>query len=429
MEKIAYNAVCDDAIRPIQITINEADGTIEEIEKAEQTPNPNYILFPGFIDIHVHAREFPKPSASSSMFAKWEAACRKETFQTAGLAAINGGVVLLGAMPNDAVPPDNVDAYEQKKRLSRKSACPVVVYGAITKNSEPWADIPYKLYLDKNSSSVNFATWREAQSVLARYKNCRLFFHAEDPELLQLDASNSRSVTRPPQSEVQAVENIIEATEKFGLKSHICHISTRSALEKIIEHNRGSSRKITTEVTPHHLFYSFQAGQIYSPFIEAIDHPELLECNPPIRTEENRQFLLDCLKAGSIDVLASDHAPHTFEDKKNGAPGMPHLDTLGLFAAFLINRAGFTPSVIARVMSSRPAEFFLPDLPVPYGKIQVGHAASFTILDITAQSKLTDKGIEGRGAFKTKCGWSPFAGFTFPGNVYATYVLGKKMVG
>ncbi|MGB6066375.1 MAG: amidohydrolase family protein, partial [Desulfomonilaceae bacterium] len=234
--------------------------------------------------------------------------------------------------------------------------------------------------------------------------------------------------TRPPEAEIRAVEKILELTAKLGLHSHICHVSTERAVSLIQDYNRTSEDRVTCEVTPHHLFFSVQDGKILAAGEQNVPASALLECNPPMRPESDRLFLFDALKEGVIDVLASDHAPHTMDDKRNGSPGMPHLDTLGPFAGWLMNQCGFPPVRVAEVLSTAPARLFDHDLDLPHGTIGTGYAASLTILDIRNSMLVEGNRIEGRGALKTLCGWSPFEGVRLPARVAGTVVRGKQYV-
>jgi dihydroorotase len=425
---ITGRAVFPDGIRPARIGIDPAAGTIISVEDAAEPGSRDRLLFPGFIDAHVHAREYPRPDDSDpDSLAKWEAACRKEVFASAGEAAINGGVTLIAAMPNDAVPPDNAKRYAKKVQITASSPCPAVLFACVTRESEPWADIPYKVYLDSARSAASFDNWSDLQETLSRYKGRRVFFHAEDPEVLrQLGSGGPRWKTRPPEAEVSAVRRILELSAKFGLKSHLCHISTEKAVTLVQEYNHDAEAKVTCEATPHHLFFSVVDGKPTSSGDQVILNAGLLECNPPLRTEEDRLFIVDALKNGAVDMLASDHAPHTLEDKRNGAPGMPHLDTLGPFASRLLSESGFTPERIAQILATSPGQLFSRDLDVPHGIIAPGWAASLTEVDLGRETIVDQVGIKNRGPFRTRCGWSPFAGFSFPAFVGATIVRGRQ---
>jgi dihydroorotase len=426
---IEGHAVLPDATRQVRIEIDSVSGTILSVNPSTSSLHDDTLILPGIIDIHVHAREYPRPdSANSKAVEKWEAACRKETFATAGEAAINGGVTLYAAMPNDAVPPSDGRIYGLKAKTAESSECPVILYGAAVPDSEPWANIPYKVYLDSHPSSVSFTDWRSLEPVLARFKGYQLFFHAEDPAILRENAgAGPRWVSRPPEAEIVAVEKILELSAKLGLHSHICHISTRRAVELIAEHNRRSSSKVSCEVTPHHLFFSVDGNKVAS--VDGDVAPStvrLLESNPPLRGEGDRAFLLAALRAGHVHLIASDHAPHTLEDKENGAPGVPHLDTLSAFAGWLVQDAGFSPTRVAEVLAEVPGRMMSPYLDEPQGRIEQGATASLTLLDLSHSTEVEGKVIRGRGPLKTRCAWSPFQGLSLPGAVAATIVRGKK---
>ncbi len=411
-----------------QISIDPVNQSIVSVSELPVTEAHDPLIFPGFIDVHVHAREYPRPEhASDQALEKWAAVCKKETFLTAGRAAINGGVTLFAAMPNDPTPPDDKQSYARKIDVAVSSPCPVVLLGSITTSSEPWADIPYKVYLDAGPSPVSFTGWSDLEAALGRYRGHRVFFHAEDPEVLKkVSGTGPRWKSRPAEAEISAVEKILELTAKFGLHSHICHVSTEKTVLMIQEYNRASTDRLTCEVTPHHLFFSVENGKVLSAIPGKIARPEFLGCNPPLRSETDRRFLLNGLKEGAIDLLASDHAPHTLEDKRHGSPGMPHLDTLGAFVGWLINECGFTGPDVAQILSTAPARLLSLDLERDHGVVKPGAVASFTVLELQGTTLVQDDVIRGRGRLETLCRWSPFDSIPLPGRVAKTIIRGKQ---
>jgi dihydroorotase len=425
---VTGRAVFADGIRPAEIIIDPQAGSIISVKELGRDEGTGNLILPGFIDIHVHAREYPQPHDSDSQAtARWEAACRKETFLSVGNAAINGGVTLFAAMPNDPIPPDTASAYAEKQGVAASSPCPVIMFASITERSEPWGDVPYKVYLDISPSPVSFTTWVRLENALARYRRCRVFFHAEDPDsLAKFQGNGPRWKTRPPEVEIGAVEKILELTAKLGLHSHICHVSTERAVSLICDYNRVSEDRVTCEVTPHHLFFSIREGDVSAANSREVPASALLDCNPPLRPESDRRFLLDALKEGVVDVLASDHAPHTIDDKRGGSPGMPHLDTLGPFSGWLMNECGFSPVRIAEILSAGPAKLFGKDLDLPHGAIETGYAASLTLLDDKGVTLVEGDQIKWRGPLRTLCKWSPFEGIPLPARVAGTIVRGKQ---
>src|SRR5208283_2115170 len=132
------------------------------------------------------------------------------------------------------------------------------------------------------------------------------------------------------------------------------------------------------------------------------------------------------LQEGVVDLLASDHAPHTIEDKTSGSPGMPHLDTFGPFSGWLMNECAFQPKRIAEILSAAPARLFRQDLDLAHGAIETGRAASFTLLDTSGSTMVEGDQIRWRGPLRTLCGWSPFDGIPLPARVAGTVVRGKQ---
>ena len=168
---------------------------------------------------------------------------------------------------------------------------------------------------------------------------------------------------------------------------------------------------MTVEVTPHHLYFD-------ETMIE--NDRKNFQVNPPIRqSKENRLKLISFLKNGDIDYLATDHAPHSIEEKKKGTSGLTHLDTYSPFTTWLMKEHNFTAQEIMRVCSSNPANFFNQFFPLKFGSIEDGCVGSLTVIDMNKEIKITKE------ILKTKCGWSPFEGITFPGSVVMTVVKGK----
>lgn len=426
-KSFSYMSVFPDGIRATRLVVDLNSGNIESVVPESGPIEKSCLLFPGFVDIHVHAREFPKPmTAENDLIKNWESTCNKELFASAGDAAINGGVTCFAAMPNDPTPPDNKTTYDQKRLLGAESRCPVILFAAITERSEPWADLPYKLYLDSHPNQVTFSDWGKVEETLSRYKGHRLFFHAEDPEILRKNEGQSEHwKRRPPEAEFRAVAKILDLTHRYRLVTHICHVSTEGAVKLIRDYNETASTKVTCEVTPHHLFFSvdetgYQGGG------RKTDIPSyILNCNPPLRSEHDRQIMIEALRSGLIQVLASDHAPHSLADKKLGISGMPHLDTLGPFVGWLIKDCGFDPTLIAKVLSEEPCRIMDSNLNKKYGRIQNGYGGSFTVMDF---GKTTEVGhSDGRAPNRTlftRCGWSPFANTSLPAYVRFTVIDG-----
>jgi len=379
-----------------QILIDQDSGLIESVGQNLGTADIKTpgLIFPGFVDVHVHAREDVSGSQNY-----------KEDFQSMSEAAINGGVVTVADMPNNTVPPIDSESYALKKTLTRSSLVDVVLYAGIRSGSIPLTTrVPYKVFLGPSIGDLFFTSLAEVEETVKNYQGQFVSFHCEDPEILQFSQNEPvHEARRPREAEISAIKFAIMLIEKYEIQGKICHLTTREGLEMIREAKlRGLP--VTAEVTPHHLYF---------------DDSTPLVMNPPLRAEADRLALIGGLRDGVIDYLASDHAPHTMEEKEAGAAGLPHLDTYGLFAGWLMKTYDFLPMQIAKVCSYNPGLFLSQFTVNKFGKIAAGYVGSLAILDfslgITVQK--TD--------LKTKVGWSPFEGVTFPGRITHTIVRGK----
>jgi dihydroorotase len=385
------------------------DGLIASVGKETGSADvvlDDELIFPGFIDIHVHARE--------CMDHSWD---YKEDFTTAGWAAIGGGVVAFADMPNNPVAPVDEKSYADKFQLAKKSAVDVVLYAGIGPGTEPLSDIgadtirPYKVFMGPSIGALFFKSADELESAISKYSGQSVSFHCEDPAILQDNKNQATHESRrPATAELSAIEFALSLIKKYSLSGKLCHISTATGVQKIAEAKK-SGINVVTEASPHHLFYD------ESNITEA--NYKFMQTNPPLRSRADRLALIEGLKNGTIDFLATDHAPHTVKEKERGTSGTPQLDTYGNIAAWLIKEHNFTTSDIVRVCSLNPGRWLNQFVSIKFGEIKEGFAGSLTVLDMNRSIKIE------KPMLKTKCGWSPFEGVTFPGRVACTVIRGK----
>jgi dihydroorotase len=390
------------------IEINTETGLIERVGPRTGKSDLDLggqIIFPGFGDLHIHARE---DSGQSQVY--------KEDFATISAASLHGGVTHVADMPNNPLAPVDDASYAEKEKLTAKSAVHVTLYAGIGPETGPLTrHVPYKAFMGPSVGDLFFASREQLEGAIAKYRGKNVSFHCEDPAILQenKDAATHEQ-RRPARAEITATEFALYLIERYGLIGKLCHESTRGGLEKIAA-AKARGVRVTVEATPHHLFFDDTM---------LTDGNRLdLRVNPPLRSREDRLALIAALREGLVDYLATDHAPHTLEEKMKGMSGMPHLDTYGAFATWLMAEHGFSAQDIARVCAYNPGSFVNEFLPRGFGKgfgvIEPGYAGSLTILDPDAPSVIR------REEMKTKCGWSPFEGFALPGRVTYTVLNGK----
>ena len=360
------------------------------------------LIFPGFIDVHVHAREDVSHTQDY-----------KEDFVSAGQAAINGGGVAFAEMPNNPVPPVDDASYQEKNSLTKKTPITVLLYALAAPGTKPLSKkVPYKAVLGNSFGRLFFTSLESIKIGLENYRGQEVSFHCEDPKILaEFAHQETHEQKRPPAAEISAVDIILPLIEKYNLVGKICHCSTILGIQKIAE-ARKRGVNVTVEVTPHHLY--FDETMLTN------ETKGMFQVNPPIRQgKENRLALIAALKSGLIDYLASDHAPHTIEEKKKGMPGLTHLDTYGSFTTWLMKEHNFSPEEITRVCSYNSGNFISKFIDKKFGQIKEGFVGSLTIIDTTKPIVINSSHL------KTKSGWSPFLGITFPGSVVMTIIKGK----
>ncbi len=292
----------------------------------------------------------------------------------------------------------------------------VTLYAGIGPETNPLTrQVPYKAFMGPSVGDLFFASQEQLEGVIARYRGKNVSFHCEDPAILrESKGAATHALRRPARAEITATEFALYLIERYDLVGKLCHYSTKGGLEKIAA-AKARGVRVTAEVTPHHLFFDETM---------LTDENRLwLQMNPPLRGREDRLALIAALREGLVDYVATDHAPHTIEEKMEGVSGVPHLDTYGAFATWLMAEHGFSARDIARVCAYNPGSFVKEFLPQGFGKgygvIEPGYVGSLTILDPDAPWLVR------REEMKTKCGWSPFEGYTLPGRVTYTVLQGK----
>ncbi|MCL2762053.1 MAG: dihydroorotase [Treponema sp.] len=374
------------------------------------------VLMPGFVDLHAHFREpgFPE----------------KENLESASLAAAAGGFTTVVCMANTN---PVIDTIEKAKALKTRSDAlglvdlyPVL---SLTKNMEGQElsgikDLPagsnFQLPLllsedgkDVSNDELFLAAMGEAKR-LGIPVSCHCEFGGSEAETAKTAGRPRVEWSRIEEN--NATRRAIELGKKAGCHIHIAHVSTKEAIEIIREAKKNiagdTGFSLTCEATPHHIGATETDAQ-------RMGDENFGRVNPPLRTEEDRQAIIAAIGDGTIDAIATDHAPHSEIDKAAGAPGFSGLET-----AFAVCRSHLpgteVPSTnlqrLSALMSCNPAQIIgLNDR----GRIAEGLRADFVIVNIDETKKIDPASFKSRG----KC--SPFAGKALQGTIRMTLNAGR----
>lgn len=285
-------------------------------------PADDCFLFPGFCDVHVHLRE--------------PGFCYKETIRTGTLAAARGGFTAVCAMPNlDPVPDCAAHLDEQLARIRASAAVRVYPYGAITRGEkgETLSDMDAMAekavaFSDDGRGVQSEETMRQAMRAATRLGKL-VAAHCEDNSLLRggciHDGAYARAHGLPgicAESEWRQIERDLRLARETGCAYHVCHVSCRQSV-KLIRRAKAEGVDVTCETAPHYLLLCDDMLRDEGAF----------KMNPPIRSEDDRQALLEGLADGAVDMIATDHAPHAASEKTGGLRGSVN-GVVGLETAF-----------------------------------------------------------------------------------------------
>jgi len=395
--------------------ISVADGRIVSIARGT-SPAPGAVtvdlhhaaVFPGFVDVHVHLRE---PGFSY-----------KETIRTGTRAAARGGYAHVCAMPNLNPVPDCLDALNvQREIIARDAVVHVHPYGAITKGergeilSDMEAMAPYAAGFSDDGRGVQNADMMRAAMLEAKRLNKIIAAHCEDNNLLHNGyihdgsyalAHNHRGICS--ESEWGQIARDLRLAEEIGCKYHVCHISTKESVD-LIRKAKARGVDVTCETGPHYLVFCD----------EDLQEDGRFKMNPPIRSREDRAALIEGLLDGTIDMIATDHAPHSAEEKSRGLE-KSFMGVVGLETAFAsvythLVRPGILPlSRLVDLLHHNPAARFGFGTP-----LAAGQNADLTVFDLDKPF------IVDPAQFQTMGRATPFAGMQLYGVCKLTMVNGE----
>ena len=356
----------------------------------------NRLIVPGFVDVHVHLRE---PGFSY-----------KETIYSGTSAAAAGGYTAVCAMPNLKPVPDSLENLRVQLDLIRKNAkVHVYPYGAITcgEKGEALADLaamaPYVTGFSDDGRGVQSEEIMRAAMTLAKTLDKPIVAHSEDESLLTKgwavhDGDFARRNNLPgnaPASEWKQVERDIRLVRETGCRYHVCHISTKESVA-LIRAAKAEGLPVTCETGPHYLVMCDEDLQDEGRF----------KMNPPIRSAEDRDALVAGLLDGTVDCIATDHAPHSAEEKSRGLRGSLN-GIVGLETAFPILytnlvETGIVPlKTILNALCVNPRKIF----GLPGGSLEEGQPADLTVLDLNRPHVIDSQTFRSLGRATPFDGW------------------------
>ena len=371
-----------------------------------------YHLLPGVIDTQVHFRE---PGLEY-----------KEDLNSGTKAAVLGGITGVFEMPNTNPATTNEEALREKLRLAEgRLFCDYAFYAGGTEDN--YLELPklekipgccgVKVFMGLSVGSLLVTDHDDLNNIVSSINN-RAAFHCEDQDLLEkrIDFQvqgdiNSHEVWRNDEQCFKATQRIVNIARMNKKNIHILHVSTKQEIEFLSKNKDIAS----VEITPQHL--TLNAPDCYNKL------GSYAQMNPPIRNLSHQKKLWEGINNGTADIIGSDHAPHTREEKDteypNSPSGMPGVQTLVPVMLNHVNNGKLSLERFVELTSYNPSELFKIK---EKGKIEVGFDADFTIVDMNKERVITNDWIV------SKCGWTPYDGMSIKGWPIMTVIRGNTVM-
>lgn len=400
------------------------DGVIAEIgpdlasDGATVVDAEGLIALPGLVDLHTHLREPGREDA--------------ETVLTGTQSAARGGFTCVHAMANTSPVADTAGVVEQVWRLGREGGfCDVQPVGAVTVGlaGERLAELGamaesaagVRVFSDDGICVSDAVLMRRALEYVKAFDGV-VAQHAQEPRLTEGAQMNEGALSGelglvgwPAVAEEAIIARDVLLAEHVGSRLHVCHLSTRGSVE-IVRWAKSRGIDVTAEVTPHHLLLTDELVRSYDP---------IYKVNPPLRSADDVAAVREGLADGTIDIVATDHAPHPMEDKEcefaAAAFGMIGLETaLPIVQQTMVDTGALTWEQVAQVLSARPARIGRVS---GHGRpLAVGEPANLVLHDPDAPHTV----VPGETASLSRN--TPYAGVELPGRVVATFLRGTPTV-
>ena len=367
------------------------------------------IILPGIIDTQVHFRE---PGSTDA-----------EDLESGSRAAVLGGVTSLFEMPNTNPPTSNLLEFENKLKLAkdRMHSNYAFYFGATPDNTSQLSQLKnlkgccgVKLFAGSSTGKLLVDKEADIEKVISSSDRI-ISIHSEDEEILNIRKKfikkgdvRSHPEWRNSECAMSSTRRVVKIAERYNKKIHVLHVTTKEEVDFLAMHKKN----ITFETTPQHL--TFYAPDCYEKL------GTYAQMNPPIRTKDHYDRLWAAIKNDIVDVLGSDHAPHTKKNKQKEYPespsGMPGVQTIFPVMLNHVNSGKLTLKQLIKLMCENPCKIFGIK---NKGFIKEKYDADLTIVDMNKEQIIKNEMIA------SKCGWTPFNNYKVKGFPIATIVNGN----
>ena len=394
-----------------------ADNKIKKIGKIEVNSAKvfdasNKIVLPGIIDTQVHFRE---PGSTD-----------REDLESGSRAAVLGGVTSVFEMPNTNPPTSNLIEFDKKLNLAKnRMHCNYAFYfGATPENVDQLAKLKglkgccgVKLFAGSSTGKLLVDKEADIEKVISQSDRI-VSIHSEDEEILNLRKKfikegdvHSHPEWRNAECAMSSTRRVVKIAERYNKQIHVLHVTTKDEVDFLAMHKKN----VTFEITPQHL-------TLYAP--DCYDKiGTFAQMNPPIRKKEHHDRLWVAIKNSVVDILGSDHAPHSKEDKNKKYPaspsGMPGVQTILPIMLNHINNEKLNLEQLIKLMCENPCRIFGIK---NKGYIKEDFDADLTIVDMNKEQTIKNE------MMASKCGWTPFNNMLIKGFPVATIINGKVVM-
>lgn len=401
-EKLIKGSILIENEKISKIAIGEINQSVPE--KIDFSGYDNIIILPGLIDIHAHLRDLEYSY--------------KEDFISGTRSAAKGGYTIVLDMPNTKPRTNSIKNLIDKNNIAKSKT--LIDYGLYYGFPNNEKDIGNEIanlcsgikiytyedfYPNKNNEII------EKVFLFANEKNIPIIIHAENPIFFK--GTGNDFLDRPIEAEISAIKDFLEISNKYDFHLHITHVSSAISV-KIIKKYRDKGYNITLDTCPHYIFLDETSIRLFGGFVKVY---------PPLRKMSDCLYLLKSLKNRVIDIISSDHAPHSFNEKmktyKEALAGFPGLETTVPLILTLVNRNEISLERFVELFSINPAKLFNIK---KIGFIKEGYYGNITIVDMDYEEKIKAEN------FESKAKYSPFNNWKIKGKPIATIVRGKTVM-